>query len=147
MNEILGTFGIDWRLLLVNGANFALALLVLWYFLYAPLQRMLEERRQKVAQGVADALAAREALEGIEKSRAQKLAAAGKEADALLARARETAGNKQRELTAAAEAAAAGAIKEAHEQAQELKARAIEESKREVAALIVLGMENMHKAQ
>ena len=141
MSAILTTFGIDWRLLLINALNFGLLLLGLWYFLYTPLMRMLEERRAKVAKGVEDAQAAAVSLKEIEGTRASTLAHAGKEADEVLAKARSAGQAKEREMLAHAEAAAASVVKEAEAQAAEAKARAIAESKQEVAKLIVLGME------
>jgi len=141
MSAIFTTFGIDWRLLLVNAVNFGLLLLGLWYFLYTPLMRMLEERRAKVAKGVEDARAAEQTLKEIEGTRSATLSAAGKEADEVLARARSAGNAKEREMLAHAEAAAASVLKEADAQAKEARARAIEESKQEVAKLIVLGME------
>jgi F-type H+-transporting ATPase subunit b len=146
MAQILSTFGIDWRLLLINAINFALALGVLWYFLYTPLMRILEERRQKVSQGVRDAEQARAKLEEVEANKASQLALAGKEADAILSGARSAGAQKERELIAQGEAAAQSILSEAQRQAQELKAQALEESKQEIAKLIVLGMERaFHK--
>lgn len=141
MEAILTTFGIDWRLLLINALNFGLLLLALWYFLYAPVMKTLEERRRKVAQGVEDAESAKLTLEEIQSSRGAKLAQAGKEADDIVASARAAGVAKERELQLAGESAAANALREAELQAQELKHQAIEESKREVAKLIVLGIE------
>jgi F-type H+-transporting ATPase subunit b len=141
MNSVLSTFGIDWRLLLIQAVNFGLLLIALWYFLYAPLSRMLEERRQKVAKGVEDAHAAAATLAEIEGSRKEVLASAGKEADGILAEARAAALKKERDILEAGEANANALVKEASVRADELKARAIEESKREVAKLIVLGIE------
>src|SRR3990167_2885815 len=117
MAQVLSTFGIDWRLLIVNAVNFALVLLALWYFLYAPVMKMLEERRQRVAQGVRDAEAAAPAAGAA----------------------------KERELAHKGEAAAALAVREAQARAEELKARAIEESRQEVAKLIVLGLERLER--
>ena len=141
MSAIFSAFGIDWRLLIINTVNFALVLVVLWKFLYGPLMRMLDERRRVVAKGVEDAQAAEARLGEIEASRSQILADAGKEADDVLARAREAAAQKSRELIAASEANAARIASEAELAAREAKERAIEESKQEVAKLIVLGME------
>ena len=143
MQQILRTFGIDWHLLLINAVNFGLLMLALWYFLYGPVMRMLEERRGKVAQGVRDAEEAAEKLAEIEHSRAGALAAAGKEADALVAAARAIGADKERELLAKGEAAAATLLRDAEAQAAELKAHSLEESKQEVAKLIVLGMEKI----
>ncbi|HVU80050.1 MAG TPA: ATP synthase F0 subunit B [Candidatus Paceibacterota bacterium] len=141
MDAILTTFGIDWRLLLINAVNFGLLLFGLWYFLYGPVMRMLEERRAKVTQGVADAQKAAEELRSIEEARATKLAEAGREADSVLSQARASAGQKEREIIAQGEAAAARIVKDAEAQAREAKAAAIAESKEEVARMIVLGME------
>lgn len=141
MAAIFTTFGVDWRLLLINTANFALLLFVLWYFLYAPVMRILEERRQKVAKGVKDAQAAEAKLREIEGSRQEVLAHAGREADAVLASARTSATAREREIIAHGEASAAAALEEASAQAQELKAQALRESKEELAKLVVLGIE------
>lgn len=146
MGQVLTTFGIDWRLLVINAVNFALVLGALWYFLYAPVMRMLEERRRKIVRGVEDAQAAARAREEIETSRGGILAHAGREADALIAAARAAGVRKQQELMAQAEVSAATVLHEAQAQAEEEKARAIAESKQEVAKLIVLGMEKLaHK--
>lgn len=141
MSEIFTTFGVEWRILLVQGVNFAILLAGLTYFLYTPLSRMLEERRQRVIQGVADAEEAERIRKEVEESRAGKLAEAGREADTLLAQARAAAGEEERGIVSRAEAAAASLLKEAEAQAAEEKARALAESKEEVAKLIVLGME------
>ena len=143
MEAILTTFGIDWRLLLINGINFGILLLGLWYFLYTPVGRMLEERRKRIEQGVRDAKKAGEELAEIQASKGEKLAQAGREADAILSRAQAAGLEKQRELVAQGESAAQSAVDEGHRQAQELKTQAIAQSKEEVAKMIVLGVEKM----
>lgn len=143
MEAILTTFGIDWRLLLINAINFGLLLLLLWYFLYGPVLKMLEDRRRKVEQGVRDAESAKQALAQIEASRSALLAEAGKEGDAVLAAARNAAAAKEHELLAQSEETAASIVEDAQTAAAELKAQALAESKEEVAKLIVLGMEKI----
>jgi len=147
MSQVLSVFGIDWRLLLINAVNFGLVLVALWYFLYAPVMRMLETRREKLAQGVRDADNAARSLSEIENSRAEVLAAAGKDADALVAAARAAGAQKERELMQKGEATAATLMRDASAQAAELQRRSIEESKQEVAKLIVLGMEKAFKTK
>jgi F-type H+-transporting ATPase subunit b len=145
MSSLISAFGIDWRLLIVNCINFGLLLAVLWYFLYGPLTKMLEQRRQKIAQGVQDASDAEARLNEIQGARASMLAEAGKEADQVVASARAAGSAKERELVSAGETAAANLLKEAQMQAQELKTKSIAESKQEVAKMIVLGMERLAK--
>ncbi len=141
MSELFAAFGIDWRLLVINLVNFGLMLGVLWYFLYGPVLKMLETRREKIAKGVKDAEAAQTALREIEGVRLAKLSEAGKEADDMLSSARAAAAKKERDMMAHAEHRAATMLAEAEAEAGEAKARAIKESKEEVAKLIVLGME------
>jgi len=141
MEALFSAFGIDWRLLVINLINFGVLLAVLWYFLYTPLTTMLESRREKLAQGVRDADDAKRRLEEIESTKADLLARAGKEADDVISQARSVGARKQQELVEAGEASAAALLEEADAQAQELKREAIEQSKQEVAKLIVLGIE------
>lgn len=137
------TFGIDWRLLLVNGVNFGLLMAGLSYFLYKPVLAMLEERRNKVAAGVRAADEAEKRLAQTADERAEVLARAGREADELVAAARAAATAKEHELVALGEAQAARRVAEAEAEARELKDKALQESKAEVAKLIVLGMQKV----
>ena len=141
MEKVLDVFGIDWKLLLINAVNFGLLLAALTYFFYKPMMRMLDERRSKIAHGVKSAAKAEAELKEIEASRGEKLAQAGKEADQVISEARRAAADKQREIMAQAEASAQRALLEAEAQAHDMKERAVQESKQEVAKLIVLGIE------
>ena len=143
MSQLFAAFGLDWRLLIINLINFGVLLVALRYFLYGPLTGMLESRRRKMIQGVEDADAASARLHEIEAAKSGILAEAGTEADHLLAKARAAAQEKERAIVAAAEAAAARTSAEAQKQAAELKSQAIEESKQEVAKLVVLGIEKL----
>jgi F-type H+-transporting ATPase subunit b len=133
MSELFAAFGIDWRLLIINLVNFGLMLGVLWYFLYGPVLKVLEARREKIAGGVRDAEKAKATLKEIEGARLSKLGEAGKEADKIVSNAQAAAVKKERDMLAHAEAAAASVIAEAEAEAAEAKNRAIRESKEEVA--------------
>lgn len=141
MEQILTTFGIDWRLLIINAINFALVLTVLTYFLYKPIMGMLEKRRQVLEEGVKNAELAGQELTQIQNARAGMLEKAGKEADDVLASARTAGAKREKEIVEGAEHAAATLSKEAEMQAKEMKDKAISEAKIEVAKLIVLGVE------
>ena len=45
--ELFGKLGIEWKLLLAQGLNFILLLIILRRFLYKPILKMLDERRSK----------------------------------------------------------------------------------------------------
>ena len=129
MQEIIAAFGLDWKILLVNGLNFGLLLFVLWYFLYAPVMRMLEERRERVARGVQDAEEATAKLSLAEGEVKKMLTGAGKEAEELLSKARKHGAEKERELLAAAQGKSDQVLKEAQALAEEERRKALESSK------------------
>ncbi len=49
------TLGIQWPKLIAQFVNFAIVLFVLWRFAYKPVFQLLEARRQKIADGIANA--------------------------------------------------------------------------------------------
>ncbi len=139
MSQLFAAFGIDWRLLIINLVNFALLLVLLRLFLYKPLLAMLEKRREEIAQGVENARLARENLAQAEAEKLAKLTEAASEAETMIAEARKSAGTKHDTIVKGAEAAAAGLVDQATREAEELKRKMIEDTKADVAKLIVLG--------
>ncbi len=53
--QIFSTLGIDWKLLLAQLINFAILIGVLGYFVYTPILRLLDERRERVKKAMDDA--------------------------------------------------------------------------------------------
>ena len=45
MQQLFAAFGINWKLLLIQGINFSVLLAILSYFLYRPLMKVIDERR------------------------------------------------------------------------------------------------------
>ncbi len=147
MASVLGVFGIDWHLLVINLINFSILLGALTYFLYRPITKTLDTRREKVAQGVKDAEMAAQHLKDIEAAETERMTEAAATAEKLIADARAVALAKEHEIVARGETAATAMLSEAKLQAAELQREAITKSKEEVAKLIVLGMERTMKTQ
>lgn len=59
---ILGTFGIDGQLFLAQLFNFAIVIFVLSRWVFKPLIKTMDERRQKIEKGIRHAKEAEEAL-------------------------------------------------------------------------------------
>ncbi|MCX6721616.1 MAG: hypothetical protein NTY04_00250 [Candidatus Staskawiczbacteria bacterium] len=52
MNEFVSQFGLDWKLFLSQLVNFALILIVLKFFVYNPVIKILKEKNKKIKEGL-----------------------------------------------------------------------------------------------
>jgi F-type H+-transporting ATPase subunit b len=141
MEQIIEVFGIDWRILTIQILNFSILLGVLWYFLYKPITTLIENRRAQIIQGVADAERAAAALKDADAKKADILAAAALDAQALIAQARETAKGKEAEIMREAQEKGERVLSEATLKGEEVQREALIKSKEQIAQLIVLGAE------
>ncbi len=147
MASLLEAFGIETHLLLAQLVNFAVLFTVLWYFLYRPVMKTLDERRKVVAKGVEDAQEATSSLAGAHEKAHTITRSAESEAEGIVAHARDEAGTERERLLAEAHARAEGIEKDAHVRAEETAARALRESEKEIARLAILAAERaMRKA-
>lgn len=145
MSELLAVFGVNWKLLLAQGINFALLLATLTYFLYKPILKIIDERREKIAESVKTAEDAKGQL-ALAKTESDKIVGdASKEAENLSKAARVRAEEKGAEIVKSAEAQALGVLSDATQRAEEAKRQAIKESEREIARAAMLAAEKILK--
>lgn len=141
MEQLFEAFGIDWRLLIAQAINFGVLMLALWYFLYRPVMKTLDERRIKVAKGVEDAEKAGEMLATADTEVSTRLSAAETEAEGVVATARETANSEKARILKEAEARAESVQRDAEARAEEAASKALRESEKEIARLAILAAE------
>ncbi len=138
MDALFSAFGIDGKLLLAQGVNFAVLFVGLWMLLYKPVMKTLDERAQKIAQGVHDAERAAEKLAGADTEAAKVVALADAQGAEALASAREAAASERTRLVKDAEARADAIAKDADARAKEASAKMLRESEKEIARLAIL---------
>lgn len=137
MLETIGDLGIQWPKLIAQFVNFAIVLFVLWRFAYKPIFTMLEARRVKIAEGVANAEKIKAQLAQTEADRQKVLAEAGQQANKLIEDARAAVARVTEVETQKAIAAAEQIVAKAREAAAQDHARMLAELKREVGRLVV----------
>jgi F-type H+-transporting ATPase subunit b len=143
MSELFSTFGIDVRLLIIQAVNFGITLVVLWWFLYRPLIKMIDERKTKIAKGVDDAAEAARSRAAVEGEKFGIIASANKEAEAVVARAAEEGKKERAEIVKAAQDRAEATLRDAELQAAEAKHQALKESEKEIAQVAILAAEKL----
>ncbi len=143
MDQIIEAFGIDQRLIIIQIINFALLAVALGYFLYKPVLRLLEEREEKISQGLKDAEQASLSKKEADKEKQAVLSAAHQEAEAVSERAKTAATTEASAIVASAETKASQVMKEAEVKAEHLKTEAIKASEKEIAQMAVLATEKL----
>ena len=84
IKDIFNLFGLETKLFIAQIVNFAILLFILKKFLYKPITQMLEERRNKIKQGLDDAENAHKALLDADTQKIAILKTAKTDADKIL---------------------------------------------------------------
>lgn len=97
--EILKDFGINPYLLLAQIVNFLILLFILNKVMFQPLMKVLEQRRQKIAQSLKEAEQISVELQSAEKKAQELVTKANRRADEIVAEAKAAAANLKTEAT------------------------------------------------
>src|SRR5258705_3266590 len=91
VEQIAKTFGVDWPHLIAQIISFCIVCALLYRFAYRPVLAMLDERRRRIAEGLADAEKMKAELVGVEARRKETIEQADAEATRLIEEARAAA--------------------------------------------------------
>ncbi len=137
IEQIARTFGVDWPHLLAQIISFGIVCAVLYWLAYAPILKILQARRQQIADGLANAEKIKAELARIEADRHAILARAGEEGKHMIEEARAAAARVEAEETRKAIASAEQVLVRAREATDRDRARMLAELRREVGRLVV----------
>lgn len=137
LERIVTTFGVNWPQLLAQVASFGIVCMILYRFAYRPVLKMLEVRRQQIAQGIAHAEQIKAELARTEAQRQEVMARANDQANKFIEEARAAAARVQEQETRKAIAAAEQIMIKAREAATQEHDRMLADLKREVGRLVV----------
>ncbi len=131
------TFGVDWPHFIAQVISFCIVAFLLHRFAYKPILKVLEDRRQRIAEGLANAEKIKQELAKTDAARQEVMNQANEKANQLIEEARAAAARVQERETQKAIAAAEQIIARAREAAAQDHARMLAELKREVGRLVV----------
>ncbi|OGI16010.1 MAG: ATP synthase F0 subunit B [Candidatus Moranbacteria bacterium RIFCSPHIGHO2_12_FULL_54_9] len=143
--EALANLGIDWKLLTAQAVNFLILLFVLRRFAYRPMLDFLEQRSDRIEQGLKDAEAAQVKLAQMEEREKATLAAARSEARSIVEAAEASAKKRDAERLIETEAATKRFTEEARVKIEEEKQKALTEAKQEIAQVVTASVEKILK--
>ena len=137
LTAITKKFGVTWPTLIAQMINFCLVALVLYKFAVKPVAATLDERQQKIADGLQYAEEMKTQLSEAERERAEKVKQAAIDAQAILAEAREQSKEMIELKTQEASAQAEAIIRKASEATELERQKMLSDVRQEVARLVV----------
>lgn len=137
VQQIAETFGVDWPHLVAQIISFGIVCILLHRFAYKPVLRMLEERREQIAQGIAEREKIRSELAQAEVQRHEIFLHANAQATKVIEEAHAAAARVRESETQKAIVAAEQIIVKSREAAEQEHDRMLIELKREIGALVV----------
>ncbi len=143
MAELVEKLGLDWKLLLAQIFNFLILMWILKRYAYGPILKALEQRRQKIQQGLEDAKQAQLELSVIEQEKARILQAAHAEANTIAERARQEAMTYADRSRQTAKGEAAALVAAAKREAERAKEQVVVEAQAELADLVAASTEKL----
>lgn len=143
MGEAIEALGINLPQLVAQVANFFVLLVILRLTLYKPILRMLDERRQKIAEGLNAADVARAEAAAAQANIQAQLDTARKEGQDLVANAQTIAARLQAEAREQAARDREAALERARAEIDLERDRAIAELRQEFADITVSAAEKV----
>ncbi len=135
--EALGSLGVNGPFLLSQIVNFLILFAALYFLLWKRILKMLDERKQRIAQGLADAEQARRERERAEAEYQQRIERAEQEREEILAKAVGEGEQAREEVLTEARAEAERIIAEARADAERDRQEMLAELRSQVASLAI----------
>lgn len=137
LEAIIAKFGVSWPTLIAQIVNFGLVAIVLYFLAVKPVAATLDERQQKIADGLQYAEEMKTQLAEAERERAEKIKEAAQEAQRILSEAREQSREMIEQKTQEAAAQAEAIIRKASEATELERQKMLSDVRQEVARLVV----------
>jgi len=135
--QVSEQFGLDWPHFIAQCVSFLIVAFVLHKFAYKPVLKVLEERRNRIAESLENAEKIKKELANAQTKAHEIIAQANAQGAKMIEEARAAAAHVQEEETQKAVAAAKDIIEKARQAAETEHARMLAELRREVGRLVV----------
>jgi F-type H+-transporting ATPase subunit b len=137
VTDIAEQFGVDWWKFISQCISFTIVAWVLAKYAYNPILNVLEERRKKIEEGLANAQEIKKQLAAAQEQATQLLSKAGTDAQKVIDEAKAAAKSIVDRETARATTEANQIVAKAREEAQRDRAAEFANLKRELSRLVV----------
>ncbi len=141
--QFFQAFGIDWKIVLAQLLNFGILMFILYKIGYKPLMKFVEERTNRIEEGVKNAERAQAALANAKAEQEQILAEARKEAVAIIESARQKATEQGDALIAKAKQEVGAVVVQGKKAIETERQKMLDEVKRDVVEMVMQSTEKV----
>jgi F-type H+-transporting ATPase subunit b len=141
--ELIQSLGIDYKILIAQLINFAVLVFVLYKFGYKPMLAFLDERKNKIEEGVVNAEKAQAKLEEISEKEKQIVKDAKKEALELINDAKNQADEKRKDLLSKAKKEISVIVADEKDEIRKEKQEIVNDVKKEISSLVIVALEKV----
>jgi F-type H+-transporting ATPase subunit b len=139
----MGEIGIDWQVLLAQLINFGILFGLLFFLLYKPMRRMLDERSAKIKESMDQAEQTKEQLARTDEQVRERLEAARKEGQGILAQAAQMGEHLKEEAREGAKQEAETIVARARAEIERERDEAIEDLRSQFVDLAIAAAEKV----
>ena len=136
ITDIATQFGVTWQLLISQIVLFVIVAVALKKFAYGPILKVLEERKQRIAESLANAERIKQELANAQNKTQEIIGQASAQANKLIEEARQAAARVQEQETQKAIEAANQIVVKARQASEAELARAKAELRKELVRLV-----------
>lgn len=143
MDSLIGTFHIDWKIIIAQGINFIIVLFVLNFLAIKPLKKMMTERTVNIEKGLNDAKKNAETLKNTEKEYELIISKAKKEAQIIFESGKNEAEAKKTEIIEKTQKEVEVMIENGKKILESEKIKILDEAKKDIINLVVKSTEKI----
>jgi F-type H+-transporting ATPase subunit b len=143
MESIIGTFHIDWKIIIAQALNFGIVFVVLYVFALKPLSKLMNERSEKIAKGIDDAKTNEQLLTKTRAEYDAVLVQARVEANKIFQDTKKEAENEKMLMLEKAKQEVETTIENGKKTLAVEKAKIVEEAKKEIVSLTMAATEKL----
>ncbi|MEX2008306.1 MAG: F0F1 ATP synthase subunit B [Candidatus Spechtbacterales bacterium] len=141
--EIIESLHIEWSQILAQAVNFILLLGILTWFVYKPLLRALNERRERIETSLEQAAEIDQRMDEMRAYHQEQMAKAHKEAQEIIAAARVQTDEERQEQLDRVQHEVEQLIERAHQEIGREKDAMLRQARGELAQLLVPALERV----
>jgi F-type H+-transporting ATPase subunit b len=139
----LGELGLSWPTFVAQIVNFIILLVMLYFFAYKPLLKMMDTRAQKIKESVDESQKIRDKAAKAEEEFQKRIDAVGKESQEVIAKAMRTGEEARQRAQKEAKVEAQAVVEKARQDIQHERDQVIDELRQEFADLTIVAAEKV----